>query len=136
MGQEFKRQTDDDEDDEFVEKAEKLMEDANSFADKLAKAVGDARTAVEKKQKYEKADGAKKKSQPSSNEDDAMELNADSIADLLDAAIESEGDMTLEESKDKVNSKIDKIKAVKGNITLSEAKEFVEENPDMVNSFL
>lgn len=119
MGQEFKRDTGDQDDDQFVEKAEKLMEDANSFADKLAKAVGDAKTAVEKKQKFEDADGTKKKSQQSSASES-----------------ENNGENDMDIDIEDINSAIDKLKAVNGNMTLEETQEWLEENEEMVEQFI
>lgn len=116
MGEEFKREADDGDNSETVEQLNEFGETLNSFADKIAKATADARTAIEKKNELEDADSSKKKSSSSSESDG--------------------GDDSVNIDIDDVTSAIDKMIALKGDMKLSEAKEFISENEEMVEEFI
>jgi len=116
MGRDFKRQEDDDMDEDTVEKLNELADKINSFGDKMAKAMADGRTAIEKKSELESADSSKKKSGQSSDSDGGE--------DSVDLDI---GDVT---------SAIDKMIALKGDMKLSEARDFIEDNEEMVEEFI
>lgn len=116
MGEDFKRDLDDSGENEAAETIKSAAEELNSFGDKFAKAVADARTAIEKKEAVESADGTKKKSRPSpeSEKDDTMESD-----DLME----------------KINSGMDKLIALNGpDMTLAEAKEFINDNEELVEA--
>lgn len=110
MGDTIKRETGE-EDDEMMEKAEELMHKANKFADTMARAVGDAKTVVDKKEGLE---DSKKNSKPSSNSQNAG----------------GDADMDIDE----ILNVIDKVKALKGNMTLDETQEWIRDNRDEVES--
>jgi hypothetical protein len=118
MGQDFERDLNDDGDEELVDKADDFLDDLNKFGDTIAKAVADARTAVETKNEMDDADGVKKKQKQQSTDG-----GGDSMSD--------------DELLEKIDKGFNKLIAIKGpDTTLKEAQEFIDNNEDMVRNFI
>lgn len=118
MGNQIKRQTDEDKQGDGLDKVDDLMEKALEFGDQLAKASENAKSAIDKKQAADGQKSTKKKSSPSSTSEstttdggDDMDVNADTIADGLE-----------------------KLKELQGDMKLSEASEWIREHPNMVET--